>query len=660
MSSVLTDPSRAIIRKQVRSVEFGLYTDQDVRERSVVEVVSSQAYLDNNSEKPLPRGLYDPRMGPVSAKDKMPCPTCAGRFLTCPGHFGHIEVCVPLYQPMLFSELLTLMGLKCFFCHKLRAPKRSIKIAYAKLLLLKQERLIEFEDLDAHLSQAIQREHEAQDDAHTEETAKVAKFRAAAVAMDRVLDPLIAQLEQQELEPTINNHHNNTNAAARSALRKYQIQLKREWKALPKCQSCGGFSPKLKHDQHNKVFQTALSAKHVRFNQSSDLELESALEYLQRKQTKKNKNKKPGGGNNNDSDEDNEGYSSEDTQRERNPIIDDEAEEAGPMEVDDDSDSEMDDSDDHKNNGGKKKTSKTNATTTKRAASDRYYMHPGEVKAQVQLFWEANGTELSQLFFSGKYSYNVFFCQAIAVPPSRFRPPMITGGMVVEHAQNQYLSKIIQENANVRQNLFGKERDERLAHTNWIKLQTFLNCLMDNAKDPDAALGTAPPGIRQILEKKEGIFRKHMMGKRVDYACRSVISPDPYVGTNEIGIPLHFAKTLTYPTPVTELNVVEMRKLVERGPDQYPGARWVEVQDKRIDLSKMTDDRRQSVAALLLKTDNDGKPVIVGRQLRHGDYVLMNRQVRKNWNVFDCFILFFVSKDEITLSCTTPKIRDGL
>lgn len=42
----------------------------------------------------------------------------------------------------------------------------------------------------------------------------------------------------------------------------------------------------------------------------------------------------------------------------------------------------------------------------------------------------------------------------------------------------------------------------------------------------------------KILEKKEGLFRKHMMGKRVDYAARSVICPDMYIGTNEIGIPM--------------------------------------------------------------------------------------------------------------------------
>ena len=119
------------------------------------------------------------------------------------------------------------------------------------------------------------------------------------------------------------------------------------------------------------------------------------------------------------------------------------------------------------------------------------------------------------------------------------------------------------------------------------------------------------------------------MGKRVDHACRSVISPDPYVGTNEIGIPRHFAVTLTYPTPVTDINIQEMRTLVERGPDNYPGARWIEFPDRRVDLSKMDKDKREAAAARLLShAKQGGKPAIVGRQLRDGDMVLMNRQVR--------------------------------
>lgn len=108
--------------------------------------------------------------------------------------------------------------------------------------------------------------------------------------------------------------------------------------------------------------------------------------------------------------------------------------------------------------------------------------------------------------------------------------------------------------------------------TDWIELQNAVNCFMDSAKDPNPLGGNAaPPGLRQLLERKEGLFRRHMMGKRVNYCCRSVISPDPYIGTNEVGIPIHFAKTLHYPTPVNDWNVKLMRKLVTNGPSIYPG-----------------------------------------------------------------------------------------
>jgi len=113
----------------------------------------------------------------------------------------------------------------------------------------------------------------------------------------------------------------------------------------------------------------------------------------------------------------------------------------------------------------------------------------------------------------------------------------------------------------------------------------------------------------------------------VNYACRSVISPDPYIGANEIGIPRYFAETLTYPTPVTDINIGEMRTLVERGAFNYPGARWVEFPGRRVDLSKMDDHKREAIAARLLTyAKKGGKPAIVGRQLKDGDMVLMNRQ----------------------------------
>ena len=84
-----------------------------------------------------------------------------------------------------------------------------------------------------------------------------------------------------------------------------------------------------------------------------------------------------------------------------------------------------------------------------------------------------------------------------------------------------------------------------------MELQAAVDALFDN--DNKGLNAGGGMGIKQQLEKKEGLFRKHMMGKRVNFAARSVISPDPNIATNEIGIPVRFASKLTYPEPVRTL-----------------------------------------------------------------------------------------------------------
>ena len=226
------------------------------------------------------------------------------------------------------------------------------------------------------------------------------------------------------------------------------------------------------------------------------------------------------------------------------------------------------------------------------------------------------------------------------LPPARFRPPMLLGSMTVENGQNAFLNKMLITNDRIRSLLSQEDaKSQNMAFSAWIDLQTTVNCFMDSSKDPSANAGSAPNnGIRQVLEKKEGIFRKHMMGKRVDFCCRSVISPDPYVGTNEIGIPLVFAKTLTYPTPVSDLNVHAMRELVIRGPHHYPGASWVQFPDgRRVELAKMGKTKREAISARLLALlHKNGPPVMVGRQLRNGDMMLVNRQVRARFVMLSC------------------------
>ncbi|CAJ1057951.1 LOW QUALITY PROTEIN: DNA-directed RNA polymerase I subunit RPA1 [Xyrichtys novacula] len=162
----------------------------------------------------------------------------------------------------------------------------------------------------------------------------------------------------------------------------------------------------------------------------------------------------------------------------------------------------------------------------------------------------------------------------------------------------------------------------------WIQLQAHVNIVFDS--DLDKLMKEKYPGIRQILEKKEGLFRKHMMGKRVDYAARSVICPDMYIGTNEIGIPMVFATKLTYPQPVTPWNVKELRQAVINGPNVHPGASMVIGEDGRKTILSASNLAQREAVAKQLLTPCPGPhkmPMkIVNRHIKNGDVMLLNRQ----------------------------------
>lgn len=136
-------------------------------------------------------------------------------------------------------------------------------------------------------------------------------------------------------------------------------------------------------------------------------------------------------------------------------------------------------------------------------------------------------------------------------------------------------------------------------------------------------------GLKQVIEKKEGIIRMHMMGKRVNYAARSVITPDPNLNIDEIGVPEAFALKLTYPVPVTPWNVTELRKLIMNGPEVHPGAVMIEGEDGYVKLLRGNDKTQlEAIAKRLLtssrKTFSGIK--IVHRHLQNGDMLLLNRQ----------------------------------
>lgn len=61
--------------------------------------------------------------------------------------------------------------------------------------------------------------------------------------------------------------------------------------------------------------------------------------------------------------------------------------------------------------------------------------------------------------------------------------------------------------------------------------------------------------ICERLKSKQGRIRGNLMGKRVDFSARTVITPDPNINIDELGVPLSIARNLTYPEIVTPYNI---------------------------------------------------------------------------------------------------------
>jgi len=121
---------------------------------------------------------------------------------------------------------------------------------------------------------------------------------------------------------------------------------------------------------------------------------------------------------------------------------------------------------------------------------------------------------------------------------------------------------------------------------------------------------------QQRLIKKRGHVRGSMLAKRVDFSGRSVLSPDPNLRPNEIGLPRIVCKELTVSEIVDETNYVQLLRAVRNGPEVYPGANAV-----ILDNGDVIDLRYINRYKFQLRFG-----MIVERHLIDGDEVIFNRQ----------------------------------
>jgi DNA-directed RNA polymerase II subunit RPB1 len=213
-------------------------------------------------------------------------------------------------------------------------------------------------------------------------------------------------------------------------------------------------------------------------------------------------------------------------------------------------------------------------------------------------------------------------CTVLPVPPPHVRPSIRTEtGQRSEDDLTHKLFDIVKANKDVLKYIergAAKEQiDLRTDH-----LQYHVITLIDNSV-PGISPSTQRTGrlfkaLAERLKSKEGRIRGNLMGKRVDFSARSVITPDPRIGIDELGVPIKIAMNLTFPEVVNKYNKIKLTELVKNGPDHYPGAKHVRKVKEGNRTIRLKNIDRTNV------TLEEGD--VVERHMLDGDYVLFNRQ----------------------------------
>ncbi|EEH40008.1 DNA-directed RNA polymerase I subunit RPA1 [Paracoccidioides lutzii Pb01] len=593
----------------IGEIDFGVLSDEEIKTISIKRIYNTPALDSLNN--PVPGGLYDPALG---AWGDHVCTTCRLNSWSCNGHSGHIELPVHVYNVTFFDQLFRLLRAQCVYCHRFRMSRVDIKSYACKMRLLQYGLIEEAAAIDGMGSRSKGNPVSGSEDSEDEDEEDFIR-RQDAYVKRCIYNVKMRNKDQNFL-------YGVKNPVAIERRRDIVRAFLKDITAVKKCASCSGISPPFRRDKYSKIFKMPLPQKakiamtEAGFHIPNPLLLMKEANDLSKKHGNSYMNGFP--------DDDNASVSTDSHGAEQQITMGN----AVLAQVEE--------------RGSRNKPSDQGA---------QQFMPSPEVYASLRLLFEREQEVLNLVYDSRprskhrpRVSPDLFFIKTILVPPNKYRPIAASGSSdIIEAQQNTSFTRILKLCDQINQISRERQGDSTESSTRLrdyrdllqtiVQLQDAVNSLIDRDKNPNqgAAAMQNEDGIKQRLEKKDGLFRKNMMGKRVNFAARSVISPDPNIETNEIGVPLVFAKKLTYPEPVTNHNYRELKQAVINGPDIYPGAAAVENEIGQVVSLKFKGvDERIAIANMLLSPSNfkikRSRNKKVYRHLTTGDIVLMNRQ----------------------------------
>ena len=724
MTSLL---SKDKINYELNNVKFDFYTPEEIKRISMKQLTVTKVH--NDFGIPNPGSFADPCMG-VGAFDKnSTCEICHQNNENCTGHFAHIELSIPVYNPFLLNQLLKLLNAKCFNCHKLKLSLKDTSYLFMKLFLIKFGLFNEAEEIhyimyesfkedtsslnkkiikyikdnlllnkDYFNSLSIDSEEENEintstktdenennenSDEEKEEKSKKNKKKKkkddnSAEIEEKIKKEVLERKKNQikELFEKIKERHKEItdkkpyyiyepSLTGNTLIKDFEKEFWTMTK-LNKCANCGAISVKFKKFNNLRFFKIIPSNREKKKMAKIGIDVEKgALEHGANKREKekaKKKSKSKKKEKNSPLNEFKDEKNKKKQKKEEDMEVEEENEnESENEESEDNEDIEMDEEKVQKGIEKEVNTKKQN------------FLLSMEVLSHIEKLFK-NDCGLISLFFGNiiydpttKYQIsiissgiNMFFIKELIVPPNRFRPEnsSIGGDENYYHYQTNAYRKILSLDNDIKE--LSKKVSESKEHTlkegdttinnnenskknddenknnknskniqktyiedlvsKCVQLQAAVNTLFDSSKGLSKKEQESK-GIRQILEKKEGILRMKMMGKRVNHSGRTVISPDPLIDTGEIGIPLYIASKLFFPEKVTEYNLDYMKKIIKNGPFKFPGANQVIASDgRKISLMNPNPKIRENIS------DNLKVGQTVLRHMQNGDILLVNRQ----------------------------------
>ena len=215
------------------------------------------------------------------------------------------------------------------------------------------------------------------------------------------------------------------------------------------------------------------------------------------------------------------------------------------------------------------------------------------------------------------------------VPPVAMRPPAkgeMMGGSTIENDLTCKLADIIKANLRIIKNKENQTENSaryNIEHGHLLQYHVATYFENDSLSLPKVEIKGRPfKALSDRLKTKEGRIRGNLMGKRTDATARTVITSDPTIGSDQLGVPLKIAMNLTFPEVVTQYNIDHLSNLVKNGRDVYPGANFVfptstMVLGKRV----LPIDLRYRKEKIELRYGD-----VVERHIINDDWVLLNRQ----------------------------------